>query len=266
MRVCYLCNKLIDGSTCSRDHVIPQTLTGKGQPKRKGSDYAKALSTHADCNNRFGDETYVRKALQLWEILRDPDNMLFRPAPGNRNGRSLVLNEEMLPGFGPRDFQFFGIHDARNDPVTSFDVPEYYADKPRADFRKTVLCIVLSVLTKSAAALLVKRYLDNLPSKWNVFCVPGAGGARVELRSLFGETKPFARDIQVTPRRLEPNSWTVTYAVDSATVLFFFLMSNDYSLAEGIKERFDCLQFQGDSLMELVGHDWPPVRHTRIGA
>ncbi len=241
MEVCYLCNKPIDGSTHSKDHVIPKALTGKGQPKHKDTDYANVLPTHAECNNQFGDETYVGKAFLLWEILRRPNSTPFRPASGNRNGLFLPLNEKMLPGFRPRDFQFFGIHDARNDPVTCFDVPEHYADKPGADLRKTIRCTVLSVLTKSAAALLVKRHLDRKPSEWNVICVPDAAGVRAELSTLFGETKPFARDIQVTPRPFESNSWALTYSVDSVTVLLFFLMSGDYGLAGGIREQFDCL-------------------------
>ena len=262
---CYLCGQPVDGSESSADHVIPRTLRGKGPPKVRGFDYGGVLPTHPECNNRFGDETHVRKALQLLGALYDSNITLVRTVPGKGNGRVLALNEEKLPGFGPRDFRFFGIHDARTDSVTSFEDPEYYADKPRADIRKTVMCTVLSVLTKSAAALLVSRRLDDLPNKWNVVCVPYVGdGTRAEMSSLFGETKPFAKDIQVTTKRFEANSWFALYATSTAFALFFFLMQDDCGLVTGILKRFDnCVRFEGETLMELVGHDWPSVAHTQ---
>ena len=56
-------------------------------------------------------------------------------------------------------------------------------------------------------------------------------------------------------------SWTSIYVTGTAMAWFFFLMDEDRSLVEGIRERFPrepCLRFQGKSLMDLVGHDWPP--------
>ena len=213
---------------------------------------------------------HVRKALQLLGALHDSNTTLSRPAPGNLNGRVLALNEQNLTGFGPRDFRFFGIHDARKDSVASFDNPAYYADKPRSDIRKTVLCTVLSVLTKSAAALLVSRHLDDLPSKWNIICVPYAGDiTKADFSSSFGETKPFAGDIRVSSKRFTAKSWRMIYATGTVMVWFFFLIDNDCNLVSDIKERFpleECHQFEGESLMELVGHDWPTVGHARSRA
>ena len=267
MTICYLCGQPVDDAVSSGDHVIPRTLLGKRPPKAKGFDYGGKLRTHPECNNRFRDETHFRKALQLLGALYNSNTTLVRPAPGNLNGRVLALNEENLPGFGPRDFQFFGFHDARNDTMASFDDPKYYADKPRADVRKTVLCTTLSVLAKSAAALLASRHLADLPSNWNIVCVPYAGDATgADLSSFFRETRPFATDIRVWTKRFEASSWVSIYATGTAMAWFFFLMDDDRNLVEGIRERFpreDCLQFQGRSLMELVGHEWPSVGQTR---
>ena len=267
MTDCYLCGQPVDDSASSGDHVIPRTLFGKGQPKVNGFDYGGKLRTHPECNNRFGDETHVRKALQLLGALHDCNTTLVRPAPGNPKGRVLALNEEKLPGFGPRDFCFFGIHDARVDSLGSFDDPEYYADKPRANVRRTVLCTILSVLAKSAAALLVGRDLADLPSNWNSVCVPYAGDATgADLTPFFGETRPFAPDIRVWSKRFEASSWVSIYATGAAMVWFFFLMDDDCTLVEKIRERFpreECFQFQGRSLMDMVGHDWPRVGKAR---
>ena len=125
LTVCYLCNQPIDGLTRSRDHVIPRTLCGKQPPKAKGFDYGGVLYTHPECNNRFVDEMHVRKAMRLLEVLHDSNMTLFRPAPGKLKGQVLALNGKNLPGFSQRDFCFFGIHDASNDSITSFDKPEY---------------------------------------------------------------------------------------------------------------------------------------------
>ena len=270
MTICYLCGQDVDTAVSTGDHVIPRTLLRKRPSKARGYDYGGRLQTHAECNNRFGDETHVRKALQLLGALHDSTATLVRSAPGNPNARVLALNEEKLPSFAPRDFRFFGIHDARIDSIASFDDPEYYADKPRADPRKTALCTTLSVLAKSAVALLVSRYLTELPSSWNIVCVPYAGDVTgVDLSSFFGETRPFATDIRVWTNRFEAGSWCSIYVTGTVMVWFFFVMDDDHSLVEAIHRRFpgeQCLQFQGRSLMDLVGHDWPPVGPTRTGS
>ena len=244
------------------DHVIPRTLLGDRPPKVKGFDYGGRVRAHLECNNRFGDETYVRKALQLLGALHDSRTTLTRPAPGRVKGHVLALNEATLPGFSRRDFRFFGIYDARTDAMARFDDPEYYTGKPRADLRRTVLCTSLSVLAKSAAALLVSRHFAELPGNWDIVCIPYAGDAtEADLSSFFGETKPFAPDVRAWTKKFEAASWVSIYVTGTVMAWFFFLMDEDRSLAEGIRKRFPgepCLRFQGKSLMDLVRHDWSP--------
>ena len=266
LKVCYLCNQFVDGSTSSGDHVIPRTLLGNQQPKKKGFDYAGVLPTHPKCNNQFGDETYVRKAMHLSEALNDSNTTLTLPSPGKLKGQIFWLKEEKFTEFTPRDLRFFGIHDAKNDPIASLDKPEYYADKPRANFWKTIICTTLSVLTKSAAAFLVKRCLSEMPKNWNVVCVPSVDDiTKSELSSLFRETKPFTKKIQVAAERFEASSWVVLYATSTMSVLFFFLMEDDSQFVTGIQDKFSiekCFRFEGETLMELVGHNWPSIGHT----
>ena len=87
MILCYLCGEPVDASDVSGDHVIPRTLLGDRPPKVKGFDYGGKVRTHRACNNRFGDETNVRKALQLLGALHDSNTTLTRPAPGHLRGR-----------------------------------------------------------------------------------------------------------------------------------------------------------------------------------
>ena len=267
MTVCYLCGRPADLSRSSGDHVIPRTLLGDRPPKIKGFEYGGKLHTHPECNNRFGDETYARKALQLLGALHDSETTLARDAPGNPNALVLALNEEKLPSFGPRDFRFFGMHDARHDSLASLDDPEYYADKPPASPGRIALSTSFSVLAKSASALLVRRHLADLPSSWNIVCVPYGGDVtRVDLSPFLGVTKPFAKDIRVWMNGFEGDSWLALYATRSVMVWLFFLMEDDRNLVEAIQSRFpceQCFQFQGKSLMDLVGHDWPPAGHVR---
>ena len=261
MTVCYLCGEPVYDGAGSGDHVIPRTLLGDRPPKVKGFDYGGTVRAHLECNNRFGDETHVRKALQLLGALHDSRTTFTRAVPGRLKGHVLALNEAMLPGFGRRDLRFFGIYDARNDAMARFDDPEFYTGKPHADLRRTALCTSLSVLAKSAAALLVSRHLAELPGNWDIVCVPYAGDAtEADLSAFFGETKPFAPDIRVWTKKFEAGAWTCIYVTGTAMAWFFFLMDEDRSLVEGIRERFpreSCLRFQGKSLMDLVGHDWP---------
>ena len=73
MIVCYPCGEPVDASDGSGDHVIPRTLLGDRPPKAKGFECGGKLRTHRMCNNRFGDETHVRMALQLPGALHDSD-------------------------------------------------------------------------------------------------------------------------------------------------------------------------------------------------
>lgn len=182
----------------------------------------------------------------------------------------LALNEVKLPGFRPRDFRFSGIHDARNDSPEGFDDPAYYVGKPRTDFRRTVVCTSLTVLAKSAAALLVSRHLAELPDSWDIVCVCGVGDAiGADLAPMFRETRTFAPDVRISAKRFERCSWVSVYVTGSATVCFFFLSDSDRKLVEGIRERFagvPCLRFQASSLTSLVGNDWPAVETGGVGS
>ena len=66
--------------------------------------------------------------------------------------------------------------------------------------------------------------------------------------------------IRVWTKKFEAGSWVSIYVTGTAMAWFFFLRDEDRSLVDGVRERFlseACLRFQGKSLMDLVGHDWP---------
>ena len=74
MDICYLCGKEIVGSEESGDHAFPKTLLKREQRKAKGFDYGGKLPTHENCNNTFGPERFARKALELLQVLNNPDS------------------------------------------------------------------------------------------------------------------------------------------------------------------------------------------------
>ena len=177
--------------------------------------------------------------MHLSEALNDSNTTLTLPAPGELKGQIFWLNGAKFTEFTSREFRFFGIHDAKNGSMASFDKPEYYADNPRTNFRKTVICTTHSVITKSAAAFLVKQYLPDLPKKWYVICVLSVGDiTKLELSSLYGKTKPFSKDIQVAVKKFNASSWIVFYATSTMSVLFFFPMEDDGHIVTGIQEKF----------------------------
>ena len=71
--------------------------------------------------------------------------------------------------------------------------------------------------------------------------------------------KPFASDIRVWAKEFEASSWLLLYATGTVMVWCFFLMDDDPDLVDEIRRRLpsdQCLQFQGRTLMDLVGYDW----------
>ena len=68
---CYLCGTPLEKTGVSQDHVVPKTLRVRKQSKVRGFRYAGTLPTHRKCNNEFGPETYVGKALDLIAALNN---------------------------------------------------------------------------------------------------------------------------------------------------------------------------------------------------
>ena len=260
MPICYLCGQPVDSSLRTGDHAIPRTLLDNKKPKVRGFDYGGKLDTHAECNNRFGEETFVRKALDLLGALHDPDTTLKRSLPNNPSIRFLALNAEKLPRFGKRDFLFFCIHDAKGDDVASFSDRGYFENKPRVDPVKRPLFTALSVLAKSAAALLAGRKLETLPCRWNIVAIPYVDDfTQADFATVFGDTKPFGPGVRVWTKEVEPDLWLSLYVTRTAMVYFFFILDDESKAIEAIRSKFQdaqCFQFQGSSLMYLVGYNW----------
>ena len=89
-QICYLCSTPILNKP-SGDHAVPLSLIERSQPKMKGYDYAGLVPTHANCNNRFGPETYTAKALDLLVVWGDPEAFLVRQHVADPNIKILEI-------------------------------------------------------------------------------------------------------------------------------------------------------------------------------
>ena len=165
MTVCYLCGESVDDGVGSGDHVIPRALLGDKPPKVNGFNYGGRVRAHLECNNRFGDETHVRKALQLFEEPSTTrERRSPRPAPGRVKGpRARVERGNASPVsvdgiFGSSASTTPGTMRRRASTIPST------TPASRVPISGERCCApALSVLAKSAAALLVSRHLAELP-------------------------------------------------------------------------------------------------------
>ena len=231
------------------------------QPRAKGFDYAGKLPSHRDCNNRFGPETYVDKALSLVAALHNDDCWFEYRHPSNASFRMMALKSTCLPTFTKRDLRYFQID------ATSKTSPEIHdlgllEDRQPVDPKRLSLFTALAVLTKSAAALLVSRKLRELPSSWNVLAVPYVGDADAidfDFDELFGPTIPFDSGVKVWLGHLETDDYLVVYRARRVLVYFLFKFSSSTAACDRMLSQVDGgspLQFQGETLMKLVNYAW----------
>ena len=260
--VCYLCGKPVTDGQPSGDHAVPRVLLRGKQPKVRGFDYGGTLPTHSTCNNRFGDERYVLRALDLLAAFHDPNTVLNHTVPGNPPVRFAAINSAKLPEFTQADLRFFKINDARNDGTGGQRVRPAVPGNPR----RLALFVALAVLAKSAAALLLARHhLRAVPEDWSIVAIPHAGDATsVDFSDVFGDQRPFAPGVKVLMGSFDPAPALALYVTDKAMVYFLIRDAHMPSSIESTVVRMfqaaDCLRYSGNSLMHLMDHHWHPVK------
>ena len=257
---CYLCNRPIEHNENSDDHIVPKTLINRKQPRVKGYDYAGKLPSHRECNNQFGPETYASKALDLIAALHDPKSWFKYPHPANPSLLMMAVKSTALPNFTPRDLQFFKIIDAQTKSKAEiYDLALLDGREP-TNPTKLATHTALSVLTKSAAALLISRHLRITPPSWDILAIPYVGEAdAVDLDDVFGSTIPFDREVKVWIDHLETEDYLVVYRAKRVIVYFLFRFSVHSAAWNKMLSRFkggSRLRFQGTTLNELVNYPW----------
>lgn len=248
---CYLCGcPLDDGRATSEDHVVPRQLILRKQPRACGFDYGRTIRTHEDCNNRFSPERMTSKALALISALNDPK----KTREVGRTGNQVLLNADCLSDFSQHDFSFFGLDQGL--PATASAL---------LDSLNRATKVVASALTKSAAALIVDRFLPGVPNVWRVLAAPkNSAEPNVCLRSVFGDQRPFEVATDIYAKRLgdQREDFVVAYVVRQFVLFLHFGFSVDTAYAWQVgrvmtEDGGSLLQWEGESLMELCTNPSP---------
>lgn len=261
--ICYLCGKaifVIDES--SDDHAFSKTLLKREQPKVKGFDYAGKLPTHDICNNRFGPERFVKKAIELLEILNNPNSYSKFQSVSNPDINLVVVNSESISKFSKQERDFFKVVDVQNKEYSEWSNPSYIKSHEAVNPYKIPLNTGLSVLAKSASALLVKRKNvspDNTP--WRIMAILNySENKNIDLSIEFGTVKPFDEGIELYIKKFEESSdYFTVYKYDSIVIYMFFAFENGYKNIKTIKDVFsdqEVFLFEKDTLVELIEFDW----------
>ena len=260
--ICYLCGLPVSGQE-SDDHVVPKQLIKRKQPKVKGFDYAGMLLSHPDCNNQFGPETYCKKAMSLIHVLHDNNCFLKRWHPDNPNIEILAIDSNCLSAFSQQDLQFFKFIDVRNKKLSKWSSPSFFTSKPKTNPLKRALFVSLSVLAKSASALLVSRELKYIPKQWRIIAIPYYGkDNKIDFDELVGNTKPFDVDVKIWLKPVNNgNLWVIFKAFDFVTFMFYWFscISSDIVERSPFRSEAQCFEFQSPRLIDLINYQWKQI-------
>lgn len=261
-QLCYLCGKAIEDQA-SGDHVVPATFIDRVQPKARGYDYAGKLPTHAECNNRFGPETYVSKAIDFIIFLESDDGHVVFRHRDRPDVEMQALDASKLPGFTQRDIEFFKLIDVREMDQPDWSNPEFFWGKQRTNPKRDSLGVALSVLAKSAAALLVKRGLKYVPQEWRIYAIPHIGATdEINFDEILGPTLPFATGFRAWIGIIDEGpDWMVIYRAKSVLIYFVFVFGKHNAVVR-LKEQFSDAQvfeFIGEALNEMLQRGWHEV-------
>ena len=257
--ICYLCGLPIKDGSFSDDHAVPVALMARTQPKAKGFDYGGKLPTHAECNNRFGPETYVAKAIDLLEFLAGTEGHHDYQHRTHPHITIKALDSSKLPKFTRRDMAFFKFLDVRDKDDAEFSDPEFFVGKPKKNPTRDALYVAMSVLAKSAAALLIKRDLHAVPSAWRIYAVPYSGATdAISFDEPLGRTKSFDTGIHVWRKQLGDTEWFVAFRAKSILLYLVFVLA-DKDMGPMIRQIFNDPQvheFTGSCLNALLTTGW----------
>lgn len=242
---------------------MPMLLIDRAQPKVRGFAYGGKVQTHRTCNNHFRPEKFGRKALHLLRALYDENCTKVVRSKSQSNIAAYAVNSKCFVSFTPRDLAFFrmvGIN--ASTPAADIDPAHYFHDHDISPL-KFALGIALSVLAKSAAALLLNDQIQNLPQHWKIFAIPiVAKLSHQDLESILPGQAPYDTDVSVWIDPIGNGDYTIIFRAHGLLVIFLFQFSSLPGLVAEVRKRFpsaDCVAFSGRTLMELVGYEWQKV-------
>lgn len=256
---CYLCGKPIESTqAATSDHVVPTALLGKRQPKVQGCDYAGRIRTHQTCNNHFSDENFFRQALHLAQLILNGRTHAALQHTTNRNITILPVTPNQISAFVERDYKHFNFIDVRSVSIEKLRTHDFYADKRKTNLLKEAMNTAMTVMAKSAAALLVKRKLQFVPRSWKIFASPFHALAFPDFVKRYGAIKPFDQYTWAAIQDINEDEWLVAYQHKELLILFLFVFHNS---SVDLKKIFtvpgnEIHKYTGHSLNELLTNKW----------
>lgn len=264
LRLCYLCGEPVEKDS-DDDHVVPRQFIKRKQPKVKGFDYAGVLKTHRTCNNKFGGrsaetEVICQQALKLIQVLYNEDCIITREYKKDPSIRIMGINFECLSSFNETDLQFFGLIDVHDKEYDEWASPEFLKQHKSIDLFKKPVNVALSVLAKSAAAILVSRHGFWPKSKWRIMALPHiSSDSDVDFDHFFGTTKPFEIGVKLWTKPWDNGDRFTAYKYEGVHVFLNFGYSQDNRNFEHITSAFPAaskLIFESERLIDMIGYDW----------
>lgn len=260
-KICFLCGEALEENV-DEDHVVQRQFV-KGQPKQKGLDYTGTIEVHESCNDKFGDkssnaESICPKALQLLKVFFN-QKYLLRQKKDDPELRLMAITENDLKGFSKDNLEFFGLIDGRKLPYSEIASSEFYKDKEPMDPFKKPVNVALTVLAKSAAALLFKRHSFYPNGSWNIFAASFLGDPIIDYDSILGKTKPFFPGVKAWIKQYENGDWFCAYKLDELNVYFIFPKTGNLSNINDLKKimpDYDIVYFRSNKLIDMVGYEW----------
>jgi hypothetical protein len=259
--VCYLCgNEIRACDTQSEDHRVPTLFIDRVQPKVRGFDYGGKQPTHETCNNRFPPEIHARNALDLLRVLHDPNCAARIRSKLPPYVSALALKSDCLSGFTPKELAYFRITDARDATTEELRNPSQLLGSETMDPFAIPRSTCLSVLAKSAAALLVGRHLEQVPARWRIIAFLGVVDiSHSECERVFPGRQPFDKEVSVFIDPISDEDYSVVFRAHGTLAILAFQLSLKQGLIEALKLRFPnfhCSVFEGTNLMQMISHDW----------
>lgn len=259
---CYLCGQPITaGPGQTADHVVPTLLIDREQPKALGYEYAGKLPTHSECNNHFKDENFFKQALHLVLLVQAGETHNALQSVQHPGIVILPVTPDQVPKFGTREFRRFNFIDTRTTDVDDLKKPAFYADKTKTNLQKVALHASMTVLAKSAAALLIKRKLVGIPARWRIFASPHELRDPNELFRELAEIKPFDTHTRAALHHVNRGEWRVIYQYKTLLVIFLFAFHDsfvDFGSVFVIPGS-EVHEFSSASLKDLLAVQWQPA-------
>jgi hypothetical protein len=266
VKICYLCGKyILPEHESNEDHIVPKVLLDKKPLKTMGFDHGGMLITHKECNDKFGEassrtEVLCRKALSLLSVLYDENCSIKRFYKGDPKLGLWAIDSSFLKGFSKKEMEFFKINDGRNKDYKSWCNISSLMKMESVDPLKIPANIALSVLAKSASALLVTRFEVLPDSYWRIAVYPGLDkDNNIDLDHLFGQIKPFDIGVKVWIRKLGEIDYLLVYKHNLVIAFYHFNFLNDDALQEGLPTLFakeNIFQYKSKCLLNLINYDW----------